>query len=174
MAHSHRFFAVLLFATALSGCGERRGPPITADATFEFQLGQGSGWHGLDLLKIPADGMAVYEYQPQRGKWFRKRFSVDKGRLEALIEKIKALNILDMERWYTSGIADGTQWCILIKSGGQQKSIYCDNKFPQPIKDLAAFVHETIIEPLGGRVEAVVVPEREHHNHEKEIWASIR
>src|SRR5947207_1392959 len=55
---------------------------LAVDDTFEFQLGQGSGMHGLDLIKIAADGKVVYEYQGSReggGRWGRKSFRISRA-----------------------------------------------------------------------------------------------
>jgi hypothetical protein len=150
-------------------------PFIPRDEKFDFQLGRGSGWHGLDLLRITSDGVAVYEYQTKLGGgWERKTFLVDRARLDALSDTINNLRIKDLKRAYHGNVADGTQWCLLISIDGDTKSVYCDNNFPGPIRSLAKFVDETILEPLAGPVVAETVPERHYREHEKEIWASIR
>jgi hypothetical protein len=80
-----------------------------------------------------------------------------------------------MERVYdNTRIADGTQWCLLIKTGGESKSIYCNNRFPRPIEELAAFVDEAILEQVAGQVAAVLYPAGETRRHERELWASIK
>jgi hypothetical protein len=95
--------------------------------------------------------------------------------LEALVEKINALGILGMDREYHNPrIADGTQWRLLIKCGGEAKSIYCDNRFPRPIEKLAAYVDEAILEQVAGTVAAVPYPAGRNRLHESELWDSIR
>src|ERR1700688_4460814 len=59
---------------------------LSLDDTFEFQLGQGSSWHGLDLLKVAANGKAVYEYQ-SGDRWGRKVFHVGRADLERLVRE---------------------------------------------------------------------------------------
>jgi hypothetical protein len=143
------------------------------DDTFEFQFGQGSGWHGLNLLKVTADGRATYEYQADRG-WSRKTFVVGDRGLEHLVEKINALRIFGLPRAYHADVADGTQWCLLIKTGGRRKAIYCDNYFPAELRELAAFVHRDVVVGAGGLAEPVAVPRWCWRQHEQEIWSSIR
>jgi uncharacterized membrane protein YfcA len=174
IAYVHVGLIVIGSILLVQSIWQEKRPILVQDETFEFQLGQGSGWHGLDLLKITADGKAVYEYQSSRGEWERKTFFVDKASMDALICKINSLKIMELDRAYHGDVADGTQWCLLIKSNGRAKSVYCDNNFPERIEKLAAFVHETIIEPFGGKAEARAVPPRECRKHEKEIWESIK
>jgi hypothetical protein len=116
----------------------------------------------------------MYEYQTEQGGWERKTFFVDKQAMEALIGKINSLKIMELDRAYHGNVADGTQWCLLIKSNGKAKSVYCDNRFPERIEQIAKFVHETVIEPFGGKADAGAVPPWDHRKHEKEIWESIR
>jgi hypothetical protein len=140
---------------------------------FWFQLGQGSGWHGLDLIRITADGRVSYEYRTSEG-WTRKRFTINQKMVQSLKEKINALGIRNLKRAYHRPIADGTQWCLLIKEDDPPKSIYCDNQFPKPVVDLAEFVHENIVEPNSNMLKGVIVGERDHEMHEKELWNSIK
>jgi hypothetical protein len=149
-------------------------PFIPRDENFDFQLGRGSGWHGLDLFRVTSDGTAVYEYQTESGEgWERKTFLVDRARLDALRDAINNLRIAELNRAYHGNVMDGTQWCLLISMDGQTKSVYCDNNFPAPIRNLATLVDETILEPLGSPIVAETVPQRHHRKHEKELWAAI-
>lgn len=165
-------FVLLALVPTLALCEERRASPV-ADSSFEFQFGQGSGRYGLDLLKVKANGECIYEYREAR-YWMRKHFVVEKAVLERLIETVDDLRIRDLERVYSSGKPDGRQWCVLIKSGGKSKSIYCDNRFPPQIEELSKFVHDTIIKPYAKNLDAEEVPKAEYRRHEKEIWASIK
>lgn len=140
---------------------------------FWFQLGQGSGMHGLDLIRVTADGGVSYEYLSSSG-WARKRFSIDQKMIQSLKEKIDHLGIQNLKPAYHRPIADGTQWCLLIKGDGRPKAIYCDNNFPKPVVDLAEFVHKNILEPNATNIEGEIVTDRQHERHEKELWNSIR
>src|SRR5262249_37015423 len=123
--------------------------PLVGDATFEFQLGKGSGLHGLNIIKIAADGNAEYEFRSDSDNWKRKKFLVDRQRIEALIDSINTLKIRSLEDEYIDrNTLDGSQWVLLVKGGGHAKSIYCSNMFPEQIQQLANLVHKTIIEPL--------------------------
>src|SRR5262245_25938730 len=93
----------------------RVGSPdrIIPDEKFELQFGRGSGWHGLDLLRITSDGNAWYEYQEILGEWQRKRFHVGAKQIQELREAIDTLDLWELARSYHADVADGTQWCLL-------------------------------------------------------------
>jgi hypothetical protein len=141
--------------------------------SFEFQLGQGSGMHGLNLVKVSADGKVVHEYRGS-GRWGRKTFYVGGAELERLVNRINSLGIFRLHKSYHADVLDGTQWCLLIKAGGRRKSVYCDSYFPAAIHKLAKFVHQELIQPYTGDVQAEHVSASEHREFQKEIWASIR
>ena len=147
---------------------------LPPDSKFEFQFGRGSGWHGLDLLRITSNGQAEYEFQTTAGEWRRKTFLVPEKQIVDLREAINDLGILDLRKSYHGDVADGTQWCLLIKEEGKARSFYFDNSFPAPIQKLADFVDRTILEPFADPIEGKLVPARHHREHEKEIWASVR
>lgn len=147
---------------------------IPPEKKFEFQFGRGSGWHGLDLLRITSDGTSEYEFQESQGEWRHKAFVIPAKQVEDLREAINRFGILDLNRHYHGGVHDGTQWCLLIKVEGESRSFYFDNNFPGPIRKLAGFVDQSVLEPFAAPVQATIVPTRNHRKHEKEIWASIR
>ncbi len=147
---------------------------IPADEKFDLQFGRGSGWHGLDLLRITSDGRAEYEYQADHGEWRRKTFVVPEHQLTKLRQEITELNPWGMDRAYHRNVADGTQWCFLVRIDGKSKSVYFDNNFPNAIRRFADVIDQTVLVPFADPVEAEVVPQRHHRKHEKEIWASIR
>jgi hypothetical protein len=54
------------------------------------------------------------------------------------------------------------------------KSIYCNNRFPRPIEELAAYVDEAILEQVAGQVAAGPYPAGGNRRHERELWDSIK
>lgn len=167
---------VMIAAIALGHYWFTLGQPnaIQPDEEFELQFGRGSGWHGLDLLRITSDGNAVYEYQAERDIWKRKSFVVNEATLVALRKTINDLNIWGMDHHDDGSTNDGTQWCLLIRIDGKSKAFYFDNHFPNRIRQLADFVDQAILEPFAVPVVAEVVPARHHRKHEKELWQSVR
>jgi hypothetical protein len=55
----------------------------------------------------------------------------------------------------------------------ETKSICCNNRFPRPIEELAAYVDEAILEQVAGQIAAVLYPAGGKRRHERELWDSI-
>lgn len=148
------------------------------DADIEdawFQLGQGSGWHGLETVKVAADGRGLYFYAKKRDEWALQRFHVPAESIGALKRKIEELSIQNLAASYSRPeIADGTQWVLLIKEGPKSKRIYCSNRFPQALIDLAEYVHKQIVEPRLSETAERIVPRRHLRNYGRELWESAR
>lgn len=167
---------LMLAIVALASLWYRHGEPdaLRPDENFELQFGRGSGWHGLDVLRITSDRRAVYEYRTELGIWERKRFAVDAKGLADLRGAIDTLNPWDMERAYHADVCDGTQWAFFVCVDGTSKSIYFNNHFPGAIKQFADFVDRAILQPFADPLKAQTVADRHHRKHEKELWESIR
>ena len=46
--------------------------------------------------------------------------------------------VADLEKEYhLEGVADGTQWVLLLQQGNHTRRIYCNNQFPDEIRSLA-------------------------------------
>ena len=176
--HGMRLLAWCLISVALVmvGCVLNRDLirpvpwPVVYDSTFEFQLGQGSGWQGLNLIKITADGNAVYQYESFSNVWSRKTFQLTPVEVQSLADQVNELKIVALDDHYRASVHDGTQWCILVKSQGHRKRIYCDNRFLRRIEKLAAFVHEKIIDRAGEKAVAVSISPDRFREFEAEIW----
>ncbi len=153
---------IVLAGAALASLWYRHGEPdaIQPDETFELQFGRGSGWHGLDVLRITSDGKAVYEYQTDLGIWERKRFALDAEVLADLRGAIGTLNPWEMDREYHANVCDGMQRVLLIRVEGKSKLIYFNSQFPDGIKKFAGFVDRNILQPFAGPVEAEIAPAR--------------
>ncbi len=148
--------------------------PVVCDSTFEFQFGQGGGLQGLDVIKITADGKAVYEYQSSPGTWSRKTFQLTSADMRSLVDKLNELKIIALDDYYTAHTHDGTQWCLLVKSQGHLKRIDFDNRFPRRVETLAVFVHEQIIDRGGAKASAVLVPQDRVRKFEAEVWGKTK
>ncbi|MSU78602.1 MAG: hypothetical protein EXS16_10980 [Gemmataceae bacterium] len=149
--------------------------PMQPDEVFELQFGRGSGWLGLDVLRIVSKSEASYEYRVDGGDWHRKKFKLNDAEMASLRNAITQMNVWAMERAYSRPErADGTQWVLLVRENGKSRSVYFDNNFPEAIRNFAEFVDQKIIVPYADTLNPTVVPERHHLKHQKAIWESIR
>jgi len=64
--------------------------------------------------------------------------------LASLATCVRDTGLPSMARVYRANVADGTQWVFWLKQGTQEKSIYCDNHFPEAIQDFAVFLDDLL------------------------------
>jgi hypothetical protein len=141
---------------------------------FEFQFGQGSVLEGFNVVKILPSGEARYDYGDINA-WQKKTFMVNQEAMQELADKINALGILNMGKVVSDpDVKDGEQWIVLIKTEGKARSIYFDNRFPAQVKELAAFVHERIVEPYTRNLRPESVSDFDHARVQQELWDSLR
>lgn len=153
-------------------------PAIRPDPAegWRIQFGRGSGWHGLDTVKIASDGTVVL-HRLNRGErvfqWEATSFTLPPNALAKVFASIEKNHLMDMERKYQAHVADGTQWIFWIRQQGTVKSVYFNNEFPGAIEKFADDLDQILAENgLGSAVWRSVL-ERERQ-HERELWDSIK
>ncbi len=118
---------------------------------FAFVLGEGSGWHGYDVLRIAATGECWYTFAKLEGDktvWRGAEFRVDEAALAKLRAELNEVRYFSLEDTYRDpNVDDGTQWFVKVRVGNNKKGVYCDNAFPPEIVRLSEFVHQEILEP---------------------------
>jgi len=169
------FVTVFLFRFVYSGPTIRPVPADPAEG-WRIQFGRGSGWHGLDTVKIASDGSVILhrlretttEYQ-----WEATSLTLPPDALAKVFASIEENHLLDMERKYQANIADGTQWIFWFRQEETTKSVYFNNKFPRAIEQFAEDLDRVLAE--NGLASAVwsSVPDRVRQ-HERELWDSIK
>ena len=178
---------LIAIAYAVAGCSgsveKDDRPPFTIDRTqpFRLEFGRGSGWHGLNTIKIDRTGRAVLHRQKAE---YRKDVTVTSWEFatlqlspEALAEVLQAVesnNLMRLHKAYHEDIADGTQWVLWIKQGEQEKSVYFDNSFPRAITDFAEQLDAILTRDGSDKVTWQPVPERESGQHDRDLWDSIK
>ncbi len=118
---------------------------------FSFVMGEGSGWHGYDVLRIAATGEARYTFakvEGQRTVWRAAEFVVEKPMLARLRATLNDTKYFSLRSTYQDAdVADGTQWFVKVRIGDSRKGVFCDNAFPPEIVRLSEFVHAEILDP---------------------------
>jgi hypothetical protein len=186
---------VLAVATGCSGRVEKDDrPAFTIDRTqpFWLEFGRGSGWHGLDTVKIDQTGRVVLHRMKSTRQENLNVLSWEVATLQVLswevatlqlppevvaevLKAVESNRLMGLHRAYRDDkIADGTQWVLWIKQGEREKSVYFDNSFPRAITAFAEQVDAILARAGLNKVAWQPVPERESRQHEKELWDSIR
>lgn len=149
---------------------------------FRLEFGRGSGWTGLNTIKIEENGsVAVHMLREEKIKGVIYSYcengllKLSEKDLRIITDKIVELEILDMDMsYYAEGIRDGTQWIFWVQQGKEQKSIHFSNHFPKKILYISVIIDE-ILENAGYNViKWKRFPNRETLFHQIDIWNSIR
>ncbi len=118
---------------------------------FAFVMGEGSGWHGYDVIRIAATGEARYSFAKLEGSktvWRAAEFRVDKAMMAKLRATLNEQKYFSLQGEYRNPeVKDGTQWFVKVRIGDRKKGVYCDNEFPPEITRISEFVHREIIDP---------------------------
>jgi hypothetical protein len=146
---------------------------LDPEKAYRIELGRGSGWHGLDIVKFSQDGSVVLH--SHRGTiWYTATMHLPEQAAGQVFQAVEDNQLLGMERAYHANVADGTQWVLWIKQGNNEKSVYFNNHFPKGIIGFANAL-DTLLSGNGvGSVSWRPVRSWSSRNHEKELWNSIK
>jgi hypothetical protein len=177
----------MVIALAVAGCSGRfekdDRPAFTIDRTQPFclEFGRGSGWHGLDTVKIDQTGEVVlHRMKSERQKnvnalsWERTTLQLSPESLADVLKAVESNNLIGLHKAYHEATADGTQWVLRVRQGELEKSVYFNNNFPRSITAFAEQLDAIL--SRGGLSTATwqPVPERESRQHERDLWDSIK
>lgn len=154
---------------------------IDRSQPFWVEFGRGSGWHGLNTVKIDQTGRVVVhqmrsEQQENviRTRWEVATLQVPAETVAEVVGAVESHHLMALHKAYHEDIADGTQWVLWIKQGEREKSVYFNNNFPREITAFASQL-DAILTHAG--LSAAVwqpVPDQDARQHERELWDSIR
>lgn len=172
--------AVALAAAGCSGRVEQDDRPvfrIDPAQPFRLELGRGSGWDGLDTTRIDQDGKVVLyrsrrpEAEPQ---WETAALRLRPESLTEVLKAVESNGLMSLHRAYHSDVRDGTQWVFWVRQGGQEKSVYFNNRFPRSATRFAQQLDGVLDRAGLGTAAWQPVPAGESRQHERELWDSIR
>jgi hypothetical protein len=165
--------------------------PVSADAAsvdligatdFHFTFGDGSGWHGFNVVKVGPDGRCEYTFftygnsdDPETPalrvqKWRRAGFTLDPRTLAALRKRLADIDFFRLKKAYHANVYDGTQRFAKVEASGKRKGVYCDNHFPLPFQRPHAFVNERIIAVHPTEIAAAKPIQLEREDWERESF----
>jgi hypothetical protein len=162
---------------------EDHSPPFSLDSTkpFIITFGKGDGLLGMDTIEIDEHGTVILQriqMEQRNGVWYPFK---EAGTMQLLPEDTKSIidslhtfHILEMHKEYHADIYDGMKWALWIQQEPHEKSIYCNNHFPENILAFSDFIDELLTKRGLADVNWTRVPEHESRNHEKELRESTK
>jgi hypothetical protein len=136
---------------------------------FVLEFGRGSGMRGLDTVKILEDGTAILHERTTTGVKVA-RLQLPPEELQKVRRLIEKHRLLALDRSYSNGWADGTQWIVRIKHDGGEKAAYFDNLFPAAITEFADELD--VLLNANGLPTAIWRPAE--LGYSDDLWKSIR
>jgi len=170
----------VLISTGCSGRIELDDrPPFRIDPAqpFRLELGRGSGWHGLDTVRIDQDGKVILHRQKRVEEeitWVTTTLQLTPDALVEVLNAVQNYALMHLHRTYHAEVQDGTQWVLWIKQGEREKSVYFNSNFPRSITRFADHLDGILAATGLNSVDWQPVPPAEHRKHEQKLWDSIK
>lgn len=157
---------------------------------FTVMLGRGSGWDGLETIKVERSGRVVAYRQrfveeqkviggvAEKVRWSRwdvASFKISQAAVDQVCSSILKNRLMTMEDKYENSlIADGEQRILLIKHGGEVKWVYFNNSFPWRIESFAADLEQAVGLAKLPESSWEPVPQGDARVDEKALWESTK
>lgn len=171
-------------AVAIAGCSGRveydDRPTFRIDRAkaFRLEFGRGSGWRGLETIRVSHDGSVVLhrlKHGQREPSWETATMRLSPSELAEILQAVETNGLMKLGRAYHDpGVADGTQWLLWLKQGEQEKSVYFDNEFPQSIRQFAEQLDAILSRAGLDKAIWQPVPASRSRRHELELWDSIK
>jgi hypothetical protein len=140
---------------------------------FVVEFGRGSGWHGLDVVKVDQTG-SVQLSRISGQNVESTSLQLSNTDLATLVGLVNANQLTSMARMYADPrIVDGTQWVLWIEQSPSEKSIYFNNSFPNQI---TAYAHglDALLQKAGlSAATWSALPKQRAIDQQKALWAHI-
>ncbi|MCP4396865.1 MAG: hypothetical protein GY801_06150 [bacterium] len=158
-------------------------PPFTIDPTAPFlvMFGRGSGRFGLNTAEINEQGtVGLYRIRSEERDdawhlfWETGTLQLSPEDLEVVVDSINTFQPTALHKEYHAEVYDGTQWVLWLKQEPHEKSVYCNNHFPESMYEFSDFLDEFLAEHGLENVTWTKVPQEDYRKHEEELWRSIQ
>jgi hypothetical protein len=140
---------------------------------WRIEFGRGSGWHGLDTVKLDQTGHAVLHRLKGGDSWETATLDLPADTVTKVLEAVEANHLLELDKAYHAAVADGTQWVLCIQQQDRRKVVYFNNHFPDQIVRFARKFDEVLSASAGANLRWRAVPSWESRKHEQALWDSI-
>jgi hypothetical protein len=147
---------------------------------WRIEFGRGSGWHGLDTIKLDHDGRAVFHWLQRERKggatflsWETSTTRLPRDVVAKVLEAVEVNRLLELDKSYYANVHDGTQWVLWVRQGEREKVVYFDNHFPDSIVRFAEQLDAIVSGSVGPSLRWRAVPYAQARDHEQELWDSI-
>lgn len=143
--------------------GDRVHSPISPDNFQEVTIAQGSGLDGFDAIRVFQDRSGYIVFSEQRDRNEKVTIVLTAEEMTGLFEALNRDKITQIEGSYSSGVDDGVQGFIEIKSPEGRIFCWLDNHF-DPIEHYFGFCNRVIwLKIEGARIEQNGIDRQEEY-----------
>ena len=135
-------------------------------------MGRGSGWFGLETIEVDQDLNAKI-YRETGSGWEMCTLNLANDEWRRITASIEKYQLYKLDRAYHADVADGTQWILWIVQNGRSKSVYCNNYFPENLREFAQ-EFDSIFDIHDDLLEWTIVPANLVGKHDDQIWDSVK
>lgn len=147
---------------------------------FTLTIGRGSGRYGLNTIEINHLGrVTLYRMNtiPHKNHhiviWEQSIEKLNPQKQQQVTTAIQKAALQKLWHLYPNTINDGTQWIIQFTQNNQTSLIYCDNLFPEKLKQLAQSIDKIIQMREIPAKNWHRVPKKDWRKHEHHLWSGI-
>lgn len=166
----------LLLPIVLGACGScPRASASEWTASSDWLIvGRGSGWHGLATVTVSVDGhVLLIEQSEETGDWQSATLRLNEVQLRSLERLVFRQRLHELERSYSDGTADGTQWILLLRTAERTSEHYFDNVFPPEVEAFATGL-DAILDNAGRRnLSWSPIGQECTRDHAQSLWDAI-
>jgi hypothetical protein len=154
---------------------------LDPDRSWRIEFGRGSGWHGLDTIRLEQTGQAAFYRlkQERQGEemvpsWETATARLSPEAITKVLEAVEVNRLPGLDKEYHAAVVDGTQWVLWVRQDEREKTVYFNNHFPDSILRFAEQFDAIVSESVGPKLKWRAVPVAWSRGHERELWASLR
>jgi hypothetical protein len=141
---------------------------------FVIELGRGSGWHGLDIVKVDETGAVKLSRVEGRPDAESASLQLSRTDVATLVGLVNSNGLTRMGRMYSDPrVQDGTQWVLWIEQPPSQKSVYFNNSFPAQITAYANGLDALLNKAGLSAAEWSPTPTQQSMDQQKALWVRI-
>lgn len=140
---------------------------------FVFELGRGSGWHGLDIVEVRETGVVRLQRGENRPQAQSTSLNLSPAQVAELVTLINRKGLTDLGAVYDGHTNDGTQWVLWIRQGSSEKSVYFNNAFPSAITTVADQL-DSLLQSAGlPQAKWSAVPGTAGRDYQMALWNRV-
>jgi hypothetical protein len=172
---------LVMFAMLLAGCSTVIEPDtrpafaLDASQPFVIEFARGGVMYGMDVEKVDETGTVKLRRNAGLPNVYETAsLQLSGAGVKQLVDLVNSSRLTELGRSYSDpNILYGAQWMLWIQQHGGEKSIYCNNAFPDQITDFGRRLDDLLKNEELSRVSWTPVPKEQGFDVQNALWARV-